>query len=85
MIAWLQATIGAILPTRRRAVEDLGWLTLAEAARRYGVPHGTLRNAIRIGKLTGRLVGKTYLVQPIAVEAYLRTLRPRPSRRRPVD
>jgi hypothetical protein len=79
----LQATLGAILP-RRRAAEDLGWLTLAEAERRYAVPHATLRNAIRHGRLTARLVGKTYVVRPADVQAYIRTLHPRPKRRKSI-
>jgi excisionase family DNA binding protein len=78
-----RATLGLshLLPRRRRT-EDLGWLTLAEASKKYGVPHMTLKGAVQRGRLPARKVSNIYLVRPGDLEAYVRELRPRPTRRK---
>jgi len=57
-------------------------LTLAEASKEYGVPPTTLRNAIHRQQLSGTLIGKTWIVKRDDLLAFLKQLRPRPSRRK---
>lgn len=68
-----------------------GWLTLAEAAGRYGVKRDRLRRATLEGRLRGHKVGAgsrmPWLVQPGEVERFLRDTRkgPKPKRARRED
>jgi excisionase family DNA binding protein len=81
---WLTATLRAILPWGSRT-EDLGYITLTQAAERYGVPRGTLKTAAHAGRLPARLVGRMYLVRPADVEVYRARLNPRPTRRKETE
>ena len=45
-------------------------LTLAQAGALLGVSPATLRSQVRNGRLSARLVGKTYVVTPREVERY---------------
>lgn len=45
-------------------------LTLAEAADRLGIAASTLRHQVKNGRLSARLAGKTWLVQPEEIERY---------------
>ena len=45
-------------------------LTLAEAAARLGLSPSTLRGQVGKGKLSGRLIGKTWTVSEREVERY---------------
>lgn len=58
------------------------WLTLAEAAERFGAKHDRLRRAAVEGRLPARKLGRTgvWLVRPGDVEHFLKTSRrgPRP-------
>jgi hypothetical protein len=62
-----------------------GWMTLAEAARRYGVKRDRLRRAALDGRLAVERVmaehetrPALYLVQPADVERFLRESKPGP-------
>ena len=55
-------------------------LSLSEAAKRYGVPMGTLRDAMYRGQISGRKIGNQWVLEAKAVEAFLTQ---RPKRGRP--
>lgn len=63
------------------------WLTLAEAAERFGAKHDRLRRAAVEGRLPARKLGRTgvWLARPGDVERFVKTSRrgPRPDTRRP--
>ena len=55
-------------------------LSLSEAAERYQVPMGTLRDALYRGDIVGRKIGSQWVVLAQSVEAFLAN---RPRRGRP--
>lgn len=55
-------------------------LSLSEAAKRYQVPMGTIRDALYRGDVTGRKIGSQWVVEAPSVEAFLAN---RPKRGRP--
>ena len=67
------------------AAELAGWLTLAEAAERYGVKRERLRRATLEGRLPAHKVGTgkslPWLVKPQELERFLRESRRGPKRR----
>src|ERR671931_24824 len=64
-----------------------GWITLPEAAARYGVKRERLQRAAMEGRLPGRKLGAgkshPWLVRPGDVERFLRESRRGPKPRRP--
>jgi hypothetical protein len=62
------------------AMTDPELLSLSEAARRYAVPMGTIRDALYRGDIVGRKIGSQWVVEARSVEAFLAN---RPRRGRP--
>ena len=60
---------------------DQQLLSLSEAAKRYQVPMGTLRDALYRGDIIGRKIGSQWVVEVQSVEALLAN---RPRRGRPI-
>lgn len=58
-------------------------LSLSEAAKRYGVPMGTIRDALYRGDIVGRKIGSQWVVEAQSVEMFLanRPRRGRPSKK----
>ncbi|MBI3970635.1 MAG: helix-turn-helix domain-containing protein [Chloroflexi bacterium] len=69
------------------AAEFAGWLTLAEAAERYGLKRERLRRATLKGRLPAHKIGAgkslPWLVKPEEVERFLRESRRGPKKRGP--
>lgn len=59
-------------------------LSLSEAATRYQVPMGTLRDALYRGDIQGHKIGSQWVVEAQSVEAFLdnRPRRGRPSKKK---
>ncbi len=55
-------------------------LSLSEAAKKYGVAMGTIRDALYRGDIAGRKIGSQWVVEAQSVEAFLAH---RPKRGRP--
>ena len=61
-------------------MNDQQLLSLSEAAERYQVPMGTIRDALYRGRIVGRKIGSQWVVEAQSVEAFLAN---RPRRGRP--
>ncbi len=56
------------------------WMTVAEAADRFGLARSTLSRAARVGNLETRRSGRIWLTTTPAVRAWLKNARHRPGR-----
>ena len=56
------------------------WMTVAEAADRFGLARSTLSRAARVGNLETRRSGRIWLTTAPAVRAWLKDARHRPGR-----
>lgn len=64
----LAAAANALLASRELETPPATWITIAAS----GLPRRTALHLVKTGQITGKRVGRAYLIDPVSLAAYLR-------------